>query len=83
MIANFEETSEENIRELFETNLFGMMCLTRVVLPFRREKKKGHIFNVSSAASYSQGPVAYHHSPLNIQVYLIFLPISQFHLSSQ
>ena len=73
MIANFEETSEENIRELFETNLFGMMCLTRAVLPFMREKKKGHIFNVSSAASYSQGPVAYHTPKLAVRGFSTFL----------
>ena len=67
MIANFEETSEENIRELFETNLFGMIRLTRAVLPYMREKKKGHIFNVSSAASYSQGPVGYHTSKFPVR----------------
>ena len=67
MITNFEETSEENIHELFETNLFGMMRVTRAVLPYMREKKSGHIFNVSSAASYSQGPVAYHTSKFAVR----------------
>lgn len=67
MITNFEETSEENIRELFETNLFGMMRVTRTLLPYMRENKNGHIFNVSSAASYSQGPVGYHTSKFAVR----------------
>lgn len=61
-ITNFEETSEENIKELFEVNLFGMMRVTRAILPVMRKQKSGHIFNVSSGSSYCGGPVAYHTS---------------------
>lgn len=61
-ITNFEETSEENIREIFELNVFGLMRVTRALLPYMREQKSGHIFNIASAAGYCAGPVAYHTS---------------------
>ena len=62
MVTNFEETSDESIRELFETNVFGMMKMTRVVLLIMRKNRSGHIFNVSSGAGYAPGPVGYHTS---------------------
>lgn len=61
-VTNFEETSEASIRRMFEVNLFGLMRVTRAVLPVMRAQRSGHIFNLASGAGYSAGPVPYHTS---------------------
>ncbi|MBX3257732.1 MAG: SDR family oxidoreductase [Chitinophagaceae bacterium] len=44
----FETTPEENIRKLFEVNFFGVLQVTRAILPYFREQKNGMIVNISS-----------------------------------
>ena len=46
--AVFEEQSEADVREQFETNVFGLMAVTRAVLPAMRAAQRGRIINVSS-----------------------------------
>ncbi len=56
-----EDLSEEMIREVMETNLFGPLLLTRAVLPFMRKQKSGHIIMISSLSGIAglPGDVAY------------------------
>lgn len=46
----FEETAREKILEQFEVNVFGMMDVTRGVLPTLRKQRSGVVINVSSGA---------------------------------
>ncbi len=46
----FEEQAEDDVRQQFETNVFGMMAITRAVLPSMRAAQRGRIINVSSLA---------------------------------
>ena len=45
-----EEISEGEIRRNFETNVFGLIEMTRAFIPHFREQKSGFIFNLSSVA---------------------------------
>lgn len=45
-----EEVSDKEIRDQFETNVFGFLNVTRALLPTLRRQKSGHILNVSSLA---------------------------------
>jgi short-subunit dehydrogenase len=51
-----EECSMEEIRAQFDTNVFGLMAMTKAVLPIMRAQKAGHIFNMSSTAGLMARP---------------------------
>jgi NAD(P)-dependent dehydrogenase (short-subunit alcohol dehydrogenase family) len=46
----FEEISPAQMRQQFETNLFGPMNVTRAILPIMRAQRAGHIITISSTA---------------------------------
>src|SRR5262245_4206256 len=48
-----EELSPEEIRDQFETNFFGVVRMVNAVLPSMRQRKHGHIINVSSLSGLS------------------------------
>ena len=48
LVGTVEEVSDAQIRHQFETNLFGLLNVTREVLPRLREQKSGHILNITS-----------------------------------
>ena len=47
-----EEVHEEEIRRQFEVNVFGVLNITRAVLPHMRERRQGHIINISSVGGF-------------------------------
>lgn len=47
-LAAVEEGEDDEVRAMFETNLFGLAALTKTVLPGMRARRKGHIVNISS-----------------------------------
>jgi len=56
MYGPIEEASDENIRELFETNVFGLMAISSEVLPIMRHQRSGRIINVTSLAGIVPTP---------------------------
>jgi NAD(P)-dependent dehydrogenase (short-subunit alcohol dehydrogenase family) len=48
LMGIFESASEEQIKKQFEVNVFGMMAVTREVLPYFRKSGEGSIVNLSS-----------------------------------
>ena len=47
-VGAIEETSDQEVREVFEANFFGTLALTREVLPIMRKQNSGHIIQISS-----------------------------------
>ncbi len=47
-VASIEETTEEDWRAQIETNLWGVINVTRAALPILRKQRSGHVVQVSS-----------------------------------
>jgi NAD(P)-dependent dehydrogenase (short-subunit alcohol dehydrogenase family) len=48
--GTLEELSNEEVRRNFDTNVFGSLNVIRCIMPHFRERKSGHIINISSIA---------------------------------
>ena len=46
--AAIEESEDEDVRRMFEINVFGLAHVTMAVLPVMRKQRSGHILNVAS-----------------------------------
>jgi NAD(P)-dependent dehydrogenase (short-subunit alcohol dehydrogenase family) len=48
LLGAVEEAQDSEINGVFETNVFGLLRVTRAVLPFLRKQRRGHVVNLSS-----------------------------------
>lgn len=47
-LAAIEESDDDEVRRMFEVNVFGLAQMTQAVLPGMRQQRSGHIVNVAS-----------------------------------
>ncbi|KVV41433.1 short-chain dehydrogenase [Burkholderia territorii] len=52
LLAAVEESSDAEVRRIYETNVFGLLNVTRAVLPVMRKQRSGHVINTSSIVGY-------------------------------
>lgn len=57
LLAATEEASDDQIRDLFDTNYFGMVRVLRAALPLLRQQGTGHILGISSGLGITSLPL--------------------------
>ena len=56
LLGAVEEANANEVERLFATNVFGLLNVTRAVLPYMRSQHSGHIINMSSIGGYASSP---------------------------
>lgn len=56
LLGAVEESGDQEVKDLFNTNVFGLLNVTRAVLPYMRNQSSGHIINISSIGGYASYP---------------------------
>jgi len=51
-----EEVAEAELMPMYQTNVFGLLRVTRAFLPQLRKQRSGHILNLSSIGGLTAGP---------------------------
>jgi len=57
MMAVVEELNPDDLRRVYETNIFGVLRVTQAVLPHMRERRQGRILMLSSVAGILTPPL--------------------------
>jgi NAD(P)-dependent dehydrogenase (short-subunit alcohol dehydrogenase family) len=57
LLGSFEATPMQIVREVFETNTFGVMAMSQAVIPQFRRRRAGIIVNVTSSATLAPFPL--------------------------
>ncbi|MGO7733558.1 SDR family NAD(P)-dependent oxidoreductase, partial [Rhizobium johnstonii] len=56
LLGAVEEAGAEEIERMYATNVFGLLKVTRAVLPQMRKQRSGHVLNISSIGGYTGYP---------------------------
>jgi NAD(P)-dependent dehydrogenase (short-subunit alcohol dehydrogenase family) len=54
--AAIEESEDEQVRKMFDINVFGLASMTQAILPVMRKQRSGHILNISSIGGLRSFP---------------------------
>jgi NAD(P)-dependent dehydrogenase (short-subunit alcohol dehydrogenase family) len=52
LLGAVEESADKEVRRMYDTNVFGLLNVTRAVLPTMRANRSGHVVNISSIGGY-------------------------------
>jgi NAD(P)-dependent dehydrogenase (short-subunit alcohol dehydrogenase family) len=52
LLGAVEESTDKDVRRMYDTNVFGLLNVTRAVLPVMRANRAGHVINISSIGGY-------------------------------
>ena len=52
LLGAVEESADKDVRRMYDTNVFGLLNVTRAVLPTLRAQRSGHVINISSIGGY-------------------------------
>jgi NAD(P)-dependent dehydrogenase (short-subunit alcohol dehydrogenase family) len=56
LLGAVEEANALETERVFATNVFGLLNVTRAVLPYMRRRRSGHVVNMSSIGGYASSP---------------------------
>ncbi|MEH2207341.1 MAG: oxidoreductase [Nostoc sp.] len=56
MITAIEEATDAEVRKQYDTNVFGLLNVTRAILPYLRQQKSGRVINITSLFGYDAVP---------------------------
>jgi NAD(P)-dependent dehydrogenase (short-subunit alcohol dehydrogenase family) len=55
LLGAVEEVSSDEVRSVFDTNVFGLLSVSRAVLPVLRRQRSGRVINISSVGGFAAG----------------------------
>lgn len=53
LTGSLEELADEEVRQNFDINVFGVLNVIRQVLPYMRKQKSGHFINIASIGGFA------------------------------
>lgn len=48
LLSAVEEASNKEVKQNYDANVFGLLNVTRAILPYMRKQRSGHVINISS-----------------------------------